>query len=331
MNYRPLGKTGITVSEIGFGAWGIGGETADGANSYGKTDDAESKRALERAFELGITLYDTSNIYGYGHSEELLGEVFRGRREKIVIASKVGFTKHNGPHDISPAYMRKCLEESLRRLRTDYVDVYQLHSPPLDLIERMPEALEELRKMKGEGKIRAIGISVKNPGDGVAAIEKCHFESVQVNFNMIDQRAWEAGVFDSAEKHGAGVIARTPLAFGFLTGLIKDLHFDLRDHRSAWPERQLKLWAEAPEAFAPLREKNGWTPIQLALKFCVSFDAVSAVIPGILHPGEAEENAKISDLPRLTKEELAAAAEIYRTHEFFDRSAVRTVRNESKV
>ncbi|HVM77103.1 MAG TPA: aldo/keto reductase [Candidatus Paceibacterota bacterium] len=325
MNYRTIGKTGITVSEIGFGAWGIGGETQDGANSYGKTDDAESKRALERAFELGITFYDTSNIYGYGHSEELLGEVFSKRRDKVVIAGKAGFTKHDGPHDLSPAYLRKCLEESLRRLKTDYIDVYQLHSPPISLIEEHPECVEELQKMKSEGKIRAIGISVKGPGDALPAIEKFGFESVQVNFNLIDQRALETGAFEAARKHGAGIIARTPLAFGFLTGAITDLHFPPHDHRSAWPERQLKLWADAPNAFAFLRKGKDWTPTQLALKFCISFNAVSAVIPGILHPSEAEQNAAASEGALLTKQEIDAAIEVYKTREFFDRSAVRKV------
>ena len=320
MNYRKLGKTGITVSEIGFGAWGIGGETQDGANSYGKTDDTESKRALEKAFERGITFYDTSNIYGYGHSEELLGEVFGARRDKVVIAGKAGFTRHDGPHDISPAYLRKCLEESLRRLKTDHFDVYQLHSPPIDLIEKTPEAIEELKKMKAEGKIRAIGISVKSPGDGVAAIEEYGFESLQVNFNLIDQRALASGLFDAAIKNGTGIIARTPLAFGFLTGTIKDLHFPEHDHRSRWSEAQLKRWAEAPELFSFLNEGKGWTPTQLALKFCISFDAVSAVIPGILHPGEAEENAKASDLPPFSKEEIEKAIKVYKSHEFFVRS-----------
>lgn len=323
MKYHELGKTGIKVSEIGFGAWGIGGETADGANSYGKTDDAESKRALERAFELGITLYDTSNIYGYGHSEELLGEVFGKKRDRVILAGKAGFTKHNGPHDLSPTYLRKCLEESLRRLKTDYIDIYQLHSPPVSLVEKNPDAIEELRKMKREGKIRAIGISVKNPGDAISAIQTFGFEAIQVNFSLIDQRVLEMGVFDMAQKYGAGIIVRTPLAYGFLSGSIKDFNFGPHDHRSAWPESQLKLWAEAPTLFSFLYKEKNCTPTQAALKFCISFPAVSSVIPGILHPSESEENASTSDLPSLTEEEIKKATEIYKSHEFFDRTAVR--------
>jgi len=320
MKYRELGKTGIKVSEIGFGTWGIGGETKDGANSYGATDDAESLRALRRAFELGITFYDTSNIYGYGHAEELLREAFKNDREKVVIASKAGFIKHGGPHDISPTYIRKCLEETLMRLGTDYVDLYQLHSPPVELLLQTPESVEELKKMKAEGKIRAFGFSVKNPKDGIVAIEQFGFETVQVNFNMIDERALECGLFASAEKNGAGIIARTPFGFGFLTGAIKDIHFDPKDHRSTWPEAQLKRWAEAPELFAPLNAGKDRTLADLALQFCLSFKPVSAVIPGVLHPSEAQENSRASGLPPLTAEEVSAIQEIYKTHEFFDRS-----------
>lgn len=317
MQYRPLGKTGITVSEIGFGSWGIGGRT-EGATSYGKTDDAESKSALEAAFDAGITFYDTSDLYGYGHSEELLGEVFARRREKVVIASKVGYVKHGGPHDFSPARIRQCAEASLRRLGSDYLDVYQLHSPPLDELRRTAGAIEEMRKLKEEGKIRAIGISVKNPEDGFLAVTEFGADSVQVNFNMIDQRVLDNGFLDFAHDQEVGVIARTPLGFGFLSGTITDFSFSPDDHRSSWPESQLRRWAEAPHLFGFLNEGRGWTPTQIALKFCLSFPAVSSVIPGILHPEEARENASASDLLQFTPEEIARAREVYHSHEFFD-------------
>jgi aryl-alcohol dehydrogenase-like predicted oxidoreductase len=323
MNYRKLGGTNITVSEIGFGTWGIGGATGDGATSYGATDDAESLRALRRALELGITFYDTADIYGYGHSEALLGKAFAKERDKVVIASKAGFLKHNAPHDISPKRLRECLEGSLRRLGTDYVDVYFLHSPPLELVEKTPGVIEGLHRMKAERKIRALGFSVKGPEDGFVAIEKYGFDVVEANFNMIDQRALECGLFAAAEKHGAGIIARTPFAFGFLTGAITDLHFGVDDHRSNWPEAQLKLWASTPALFAPVNSGKQRTLSQLALSFCLSFPAVSAVIPGILHPAEAEENAAASSLPPLTPEERAAVIQIYKTHEFFDRASKR--------
>jgi aryl-alcohol dehydrogenase-like predicted oxidoreductase len=320
MKYRLLGKTGLTVSEIGFGAWGIGGATDDGPNSYGATDDGESLRALAAAFDKGITLYDTSNIYGYGHSEELIGKAFKGMREKVIIASKVGFVKYGAPLDITPAHIRVSLEATLRRLQTDYVDLYQLHSPSLELLEKTPEAVDELRTLKREGKIRAFGFSAKNPGDAIAAIKKYGFEAVQVNFNMIDQRAVESGLFDCASEYGAGVIARTPLAFGFLTGKVADMRFDPHDHRSLWSEGQLKRWTEAPDLFSFINQGKNRTPAQLALKFCLGFKAVSAVIPGMLHLSEVEENAQASDTPPLGNEELDAVAVVYKSHEFFDKS-----------
>jgi len=324
MHYRPLGTTGISVSEIGFGAWGIGGPTPDGANSYGTTDDNESKRTLRAALDRGITFYDTSNIYGYGHSEELIGEVFKNERSKVIIGGKVGFTKHRGPHDISPAFIRTCLAESLGRLQTDYLDVYMLHSPPLELVEKTPEAMKELQKLKAEGTIRAIGYSVQNPEDAIPAIEQYGFEVIEVNFNMIDQRILESDLFNVAKKRGVGIIARTPFAFGFLTGTITDLHFSPNDHRSLWPEQQLKRWAEAPQLFSPVRDSKGWTPTQLALKFCIGFDAVASVIPGMLHPNEVMEDAAASDLPPLNKEELEAIETIYKTNVFFDKSLKKT-------
>lgn len=319
MQYRSLGSTGLTVSEIGFGAWGIGGAVS-GANAYGVTDDTESKLALERALELGITFYDTADIYGYGHSEELLGEVFGNRRSKVIIASKVGFTKHGGPHDVSKQHIRAAIEGTLRRLKTDYVDIYQLHSPPMELLRTTPGAIDEMRLLKREGKIRAFGISVKDPRDGFVAIDEFGAESIQVNFSMIDQRALDCGLFDKALAAKVGIIGRTPLAFGFLTDKVKDTNFSETDHRTAWPQSQLKLWVEAPNVFSFVNHGKPRTAVQLALRFCLSFNAVSTVIPGMLKPIEVEENAKTSDIPKLTTEEIKAIGLTYHTHEFFKKN-----------
>ena len=147
MKYRNLGKTNLKVSEIGFGAWGIGG-LSEGASSYGVTDDKESKKALIKAYEKGINFFDTSNIYGNGHSEELIGGVFRNLRDKIIIASKGGFLKHNGPRDFSSRNIIQSLDGTLKRLNTDYLDVYQLHSAPLKILRESSETLETLLELK---------------------------------------------------------------------------------------------------------------------------------------------------------------------------------------
>lgn len=319
MRYRLLGATGIKVSEIGFGTWGIGGLT-EADTSYGPTDDNESKRALRRAFDLGVTLYDTSDVYGYGHSEELIGEVFRGVREQIVIASKVGFLRHRGPQDFSPKYIRESLEKTLRRLRTDYLDIYQLHSPPIGDILNHPEAVETLEDLVEEQKIRAFGISLRTPDDGKVAIQKLRFRSLQVNFNMIDQRILENGVADLAKAEHVGLIARTPLNFGFLSGKLVGVTFDARDHRSHWPEAQLRRWAEAPQLFSFLYAKeSGRTPVQAALQFCLSHPAVATVIPGMLTVKEVEENVGAIETFPLTTEECARIRDIYSKNEFFEK------------
>lgn len=319
MRYRFFGKTGIKVSEIGFGTWGIGGATEDGANSYGETDDAESKKCLKRAFDLGINFYDTSNIYGYGHSEELLGEVFKSIRDKVIIASKVGFVKHGGPHDFRGSYIRSQLENTLKRLQSDYVDVYQLHSPPLEQLRQTEGVISTMVDLKKEGKIRAFAISVKNPKDAFAAVQEFGAEIIQTNFNMIDQRASELGIFDLVKKNSIGLIARTPLAFGFLSGKIKELNFNPQDHRSSWSENQLKIWAKASDLFSFINKNPNRTATQLALQFCLSFDSISTVIPGMLHLNEVEENAATSDLPALTKEELINIDLIYKQNTFFEK------------
>ncbi len=316
MKYRLLGKTGIKVSEIGFGAWGIGGVTK-GATSYGPTDDEESKKALFEAFENGITFYDTSDLYGYGHSEDLIGEALGSVRDKIVIASKAGFLEHKGESDISRKHLTEALDGSLKRLRTDYIDLYQLHSPTIELLRNSPDTIEALKDFQKEGKIRVYGFSVKNSEDGLPAINEFGFPVIQANFNILDQRILENGLIDLAEKENVGIIARTPLCFGFLTNKISDTKFDPRDHRSTWSKEQLAKWAEAPDLFSFINQGKNRTPAQLALKFCLGFKSISTAIPGILRPSEAKENAATADLDPLSEDELDAIREIYKSHEFF--------------
>lgn len=317
MRYRKLGNTGIEVSEIGFGAWGIGGVT-NGATSYGKTDDERSRSALWRAFELGITFYDTSDLYGYGHSESLIGEVFHGRRDRVVIASKVGFLEHNGPQDFSEAHIRKSLNGTLKRLGTDYLDLYQLHSPSLAQIDS-DRVVETLTALKREGKIRALGISARSPDDAIIAVRRYGFDAIQVNFNLVDQRADENGLFALCARRGVGVICRTPLCFGFLAGQFSaDIRFDPTDHRSTWPPEQIARWAEAYKLFVEVvRKHSDQSYVQMALKFCLSYEGVSSVIPGMLSVAEVDENAAVSDLGSFEAAEMEKLNEIHRQNSFF--------------
>ena len=312
MKYRRLGETGLMVSKIGFGAWGIGGD------SYGPTDDNESIRTLQCAFDNGINFYDTSDSYGNGHSEELIGKALKPVRDNTVIATKVGCLPHNGPEmpqDFSVKYIRQSLEKSLRRLQSDHIDLYQLHSPPADVLTNN-EVIKTLEDFKKQGKVRAIGASVRSPSDGLSAANS--FDCIQVNFNLIDHRLLESGLLDLAVKRDIGIIARTPFVFGFLTGKYSEnTKFASGDHRLNWPKEQLACWADSTSLFTSLCEVENCTPAQLALRFCLSYDGISAVIPGMMKPWEVEENIKSGDMDNLSAEEISTIKKLYESREFF--------------
>jgi aryl-alcohol dehydrogenase-like predicted oxidoreductase len=316
MNYRELGKTGIQVSEIGFGTWGIGGNSK-GAVAYGKTDDDESLLALRTAFDLGINFYDTAHVYGFGHSQELIGKAFKYCRENIVIASKVGFLNFDGMQNFSPLHIRDTLESSLHNLQTDYIDLYQLHSPPIDLIIKDGVILNTLEGLRKQGKIRAIGISVRSPDEGVIAVKQFDFDAIQVNFNMLDQRALENGLLELCEQKKVGVIIRTPLCFGFLTGQYTSANiFDPQDHRRKWGAKRIDKWVKAYKTvFGSISDKEQSTNAQIALRFCLSYPSVSTVIPGMLTKGQVEENVLSSEQGGLNSQDLKSVTSTYKINE----------------
>lgn len=316
MKYRKLGEA--TVSEIGFGTWGIGGIT-EGTTSYGPVNDSASILAIRAALDQGINFFDTANLYGDGHSEELIGEVIHQDkcRDQMVIATKGGLTKFYGHIDLSRENLENSLKDSLKRLNTDYVDFYQLYNAPIEMIDA--EVLSILEKFKKDELVREFGLSLKSPEDGLKAIA-LGFKILQVNFSMIDQRAWECGLLKEAQKKGVKIIARTPFCFGFLTGKIKSLNFHERDHRSGWPKAQLERWLEAAKMFDKLNDGKCRSLSILALKFCLAPKAVSCVIPGIQTPTEALENAAVSYWPDLTPEEIANIQDIYLKNNFYTKT-----------
>src|SRR3990172_2773684 len=187
MNYRSLGRTGLRVSEIGFGAWAIGG------NMWGPTDDRESIAAIRRGLDLGVNFIDTADVYGLGHSEDLMAEAISGRREQLIIATKVGNDFHNDPRpwserrppwvkNFTAKYLREGAERSLARLRTDFMDVYQLHNPPRDVLES-GEVFETLDALKQEGKIRFYGVSIGPSAEGILCLENGKPDCLQVVYN----------------------------------------------------------------------------------------------------------------------------------------------------
>lgn len=312
MKYRALGRSGIKISEIGFGAWGIGGATP-GATSYGRTDDRVSLSALHEALDRGITFFDTSSVYGYGHSEELLGQAFAGRRNSVVFATKAGLQRYGEPVDFSRAAISASVEESLTRLQTDYIDLLQLHSPAVDRLRESEDIAETAAELKWQGLIRSFGVSLRDPQDGFIALTQLQPDAIQVNFNLLDQRVIDCGLLAAAERARCAVVARTPLCFGFLSGQVSETTvFSPEDHRSRWPREQIAWWVKGGSAMrAHATSESDQTLSQFALRFGISFPAVGAVIPGMLTPAEVIENAKASTLGPLPDSVLAAVRTSY--------------------
>lgn len=317
MRARKFGRTGFEVSEIGFGTWGIGGFVA-GA-SYGSTDDDVSRAALRRARECGVTFFDTADAYGDGRAELLLGECFgRGSGASVVIATKAGHPRFGGPQDFAPASLAASLEGSLRRLRRERVELLQLHNPPLDLLRARPEIVGALDEMKRAGKVAAWGISTKTPSEAADVIREFAPASVQANFNLADQRALDIGLIDLAASTGTALIARTPLAFGFLSGkLSADAEFPEGDHRRNWSKERIAQWARASRALAgDIAARDGQSLAQIALRFCLSHPGVSTTIPGMMKPAEVDENAAASDFGPLPADDFVRIRALYAGSEF---------------
>lgn len=305
MKERLLGRSGISVSEVGFGCWGIGGLTPN-QTSYGATDDNQSTRALEYALDRGITFFDTANVYGGGHSEKLLGKVFRHKRDRVIIATKAGWLDYESEPDFSSANIVKSVDESLKRLNSSYVDLLQLHNPPNEILKSNSEVFNTLNALKKSGKIRSIGISTKSPQQALPCVEIESIDVVQVNFNLLDWRAWDCGVLNSEQTKGLGVIARTPLAFGFLTGTYNDkVAFDSTDHRSNLAKETVSRWIFAVKKLKKLPiYKPEEELIHKALRFCLSYQAISSVIPGMFTCDEVDQNIKASEFGGISEKEL---------------------------
>ncbi len=317
MKYRALGRTGLTVSEIGFGAWGIGGRTVS-HTSYGETDDRTSRAALSCAYDHGITFFDTAAAYGNGHSEALIGDVLARVRDKVVVSTKAGYEAWDRPPDFSAAAIVASVERSLVRLRTDYLDVLLLHNAPQDVL-LASDVREALDRLVTSGKVRAWGVSAKGPTDALDALRTGDVAVVQANFNMMDVRALTSGLFEEVSHRRAGFIARTPLCFGFLSGMItRATRFPEGDHRLGWPDVQLANWIDgASDLLGAVSAAPGLEGVQAALRFCLSFPGVSTTIPGILTPEEAAGNAAVADLGPLPSEAVASVLEINRNRQFF--------------
>jgi aryl-alcohol dehydrogenase-like predicted oxidoreductase len=309
VQYRTLGRTGLRVSEVGFGAWAIGGNAH--GNSYGPTDDRVSREAVRRATSLGCTFFDTADVYGWGHSEEILGEALKDHRQDVIVATKVGGDFYHGGvrMNFDPGYIAFALERSLVRLRTDHVDLYQLHNPPAETMAD-PATYEVLETLKAEHKIDHYGVSIHEPVEGLLCLESGKPETLQIPFSIFRQE-WIDQLFHEARQANVAIIAREPLGNGFLAGRIDPgTGFPPGDIRSYWPRSMVAGRAHAAQRLSFL-VRDGRTPAQAALRFVLGFPEVSVAIPGAKTPSQAAENLAASDAPPLSEDETARVRRLY--------------------
>jgi len=315
MQYRMLGRTGLKVSEVGFGAWAIGGpaKLGDIEIGWGQVDDAMSLRAIGAAHDAGVTFFDTADVYGAGRSEILIGKALRSKRDGVVIATKVGNRTTAGGEwvkDFSKQWITEAIDASLTRLGMDYVDLYQLHSGT-DTAQYRDETFEALEALKTAGKIRFYGISVGPCAHGPWVIRNTPADTIQVVYNMLEREP-EVELLPLAQERGIGIIARVPLASGFLSGkFTPDTQFAPNDHRSrTYPPEKIRQMVGRVARLGVLTEGKSKTPAQAALQYCLAHPAVSVVIPGAKTPEQARANAAASDGVLLTPQEVARARAI---------------------
>lgn len=298
MKYRRLGKTDIRVSVIGIGTWQLGGE-------WGRAfQQAEVDVMLERAAELGVNLIDTAECYGNHLSEKLIGRAIKGRREKWIIATKFGHGfKPNFEREnlFEPAQVLEQLEQSLKSLKTDYIDLYQFHSGTDEMFD-MPGLWEMLQKQVKVGKVRHLGISLSSKLRTVYQVNKSSevgAEAIQVVYNRIERKP-EKQIFDSCLRQNLGVLARVPLASGFLSGKYSPgAKFTGSDVRSAWQDDKM---SELLEEVARVKSEvpEGTPMAQWALAWCLRHPAVTCVIPGCKTVEQVESNAMAASLPDIS-------------------------------
>ncbi len=301
MEYRDLGRTGLRVSEIGFGAWAIGGD------AWGPVEDAESLAAMERAMELDINFIDTADVYGEGRSESLVSKAISGRRDEVVISTKGGLMGHHREPEREPVYDRpekivKACEASLKRLETDHLDVYFCHIW-WDKHEETEAFIEAFEQLKNDGKVRAVGVST-NDLDYIKHFDQDGgLDVVQLDYSILNREP-ERDILPYLEERGIGVVVRGPLRMGLLTGKFsEDTTFPEGDIRRSWPEAQ--WFKESLKKVQSLKTlEDGRTLGQLALRYVLNHPAVSVAIPGAKTPVQVEANAAASVRPLLSGEDL---------------------------
>jgi aryl-alcohol dehydrogenase-like predicted oxidoreductase len=315
VKYRPLGRTGWNVSEISFGAWAIGG-------SWGQVSDEDAMAALHRAVECGVNFFDTADVYGDGRSEQLIAKLRKTCKQEIIVATKAGRRlPKQSVAGYSAANLTAWIEDSLRNLSTDSLDLLQLHCPPTELYQGA-EVFGILDDLVKAGKIRYYGVSVEKIEEALQAIQFPNVQSVQIIFNIFRQRPAEE-FFPRAQQKQVGILARVPLASGLLTGkLRRDSKFAPDDHRSFNRHGQAfdvgetfsgVDYATGLDAAEEIRTivPTGMSMSQFALLWILMFDAVTCAIPGGKRPEQVADNCAASRVEPLSEAEMGAVKRVY--------------------
>ncbi|MDP5275581.1 aldo/keto reductase [Chengkuizengella axinellae] len=320
MNYRQLGNRDLKVSEVSFGTWAIGG-------SWGSTNDEESLKALHKAMDEGVNFFDTADVYGGGHSEELLAKATKGKENSVHIATKFcRFGDIHDPNTYSMETVRNYCETSLKKLNREAIDLYQIHCPPIEIIKD-GSVFEVLNKLKEEGKIRHYGVSVETVEEGLLCLENPNVAALQVIFNIFRQKPAEE-LFAKAKENGTGILVRLPLASGLLTGkFTAKSTFEDDDHRRFNENGEL---FNVGETFAGLGLSKGselanqltWIAegrgnmTRAALRWILDHEEVSCVIPGFKNVKQVEDNLQAIHVPSFTKEEMKKLNDFYQNEVF---------------
>lgn len=296
MQQRKLGNTGLNVSEIGMGTWELGGR------EWGDIAETDAVNLLRYAFDNGITYYDTADQYGGGRAERLLGEAFSAHRDRVIIATKLGFEldsdgwiSHGWEHpafNVSRAYIREAVEGSLSRLRRDVIDIYQFHAPPP--AAAWDEAFGAMEELKAEGKIRFYGLCLGSEADALKAMTETCISSLMLTYNILTQEMADP-VMKTAHENGIAVVVRQPLSSGLLSGnLTPGTVFAENDYRKTWPREKFLADLAKVEEIRPLVADEARTLPQAALQFILSHPAVCSVVPGMMTRAQVADGVAAS-------------------------------------
>ena len=317
MKYKKLGKSGIKVSEIGFGAWTIA------LNWWGKEiDEDEAKRMLKKAYDVGINFFETGDMYGKGKSEKLIGEVFKGMRNEIVISTKYGYDfedveqiGHNElPQRFDSQFTDHALDKSLERLQTDYVDVYGLHNPKLKHI-RDDFIFAKLDELILNEKIKtcqvALGPAIGWTQEGLESMERKNISAVQTVYNILEQTPGNE-LLENATRKDVGILVRVPDASGILTGKVNEnTKIDEKDHRSVRKGEWIRASLKKVEQLRPIAMRNDLNITELAIKFILSKKGISSVLPTVISVEEIESFAAMSDGNYISQSDMNEINELY--------------------